>query len=256
MTSAIHILEQLEVLLLDAFTMAELEMTLERWNRGLAADVPSLAGISPRRYVHDVVRAVWARGLWTREDGLLAKLMDERPNRRPDFETIAQGLQGLVNAAPHQAESSAAVSGTDAVFIEILRIPNFDLLQIVDERLTHSNDPFWRDGAPLFRHLRSSPNADRRLRVAISGSGLTIEAWPNLVSNGQTVSGPRVANAWPTMQTMEYTYCPKGRGVLPGFSLVVARDRISIIGVMDHRSYTFALQFEGQHPLRLSPRTL
>lgn len=233
---ALNSLNSLESLILDAFSASELELHLDRWQPDISHVVVRPCGISPQQYVHSLVTELWRRRMWTGERGFLSYLAGERLGRRDEFMAVMVRLDAPAVASPCSDPPARACEHVERVETTVV-----DILALVDRRLRHCVDPFWRTVAPLFEHLR--PGCDRRLRLGVDPPALVLEATPRLLQAGQPLAEPSVrAVPHDGRPAIKFTYCPHGRGVQQSFSLVATPGRCTVSGRHDGRIYALRLE--------------
>lgn len=245
--------------LVDAFTVEELVILVDQWDRQIVTALPSPRGIAVQDYVHALVAEVWRHRRWTGKDGLLFHLARARVRRYREALTLAVELERVGEAssvtqvtrraapvrpaAPAARVLPAPVHAPQRVIVapavheleEVLATPTVDLLAHVRRRLQARDDEFWILGAAAYGLLSDRPGS--RLLVTFTRRRVVVDAWPHLLRDGLVLADPAVEADEP----MELHYCPRGRSRRPEFRLSLAPGRCSLTGRAADVRYTLHL---------------
>jgi hypothetical protein len=245
--------------LVDAFTVEELVILVDQWDRQIVTALPSPRGIAVQDYVHALVAEVWRHRRWTGKDGLLFHLARARVRRYREALTLAVELERVGEAssvtqvtrraapvrpaapaarvlpAPVHAPQRVIVAPAVHELAEVLATPTVDLLAHVRRRLQARDDEFWILGAAAYGLLSDRPGS--RLLVTFTRRRVVVDAWPHLLRDGLVLADPAVEADEP----MELHYCPRGRSRRPEFRLSLAPGRCSLTGRAADVRYTLHL---------------
>lgn len=258
MDSQAQCLMRLRGFIVDAFTVEELVILLDQWDRQIATALPSPRGIAVQDYVHALVAEVWRHRRWTGKDALLFHLARERPRRFREALTLAVELEkvGEASSVTQVTQVTQQVTRvtrrpatirpvTPAVRVrppgavheleEVLATPTVDLLEHVRRRLQARADEFWIAALAAYGLLSDRPGS--RLHVTFTRRRVVVDAWPHLLRDGRVLAGSAVEADEP----MDLHYCPHGKSRPPEFRLSLAPGRCSLTGRAANVRYTLHL---------------
>lgn len=253
-------LRMLREFLIDAFSVDDLALAVEEWDRQMAATLPNTRTSSQQDYVHTLVVEVWRRRRWTGKGGLLYHVGRARPRRQREVLEIVVALESLeppperprarrcppLTSTTPDAGGPPVVSARERVQRLVLSPSTIDLIALIRARLEVPPDDFWVECGDLYRSIVPDDRETRWLRLFLSRQRVAIDAWPHLVAEGRVLTRSRVEVEGSAL----FHYCPRGRTHLPELRLALGPGRCSLSGRVGAVRYTLCL--ESQPGMSLS----